>query len=173
MLGFALRKYIRNILLETSNTACNYISFGFIDDQGNLHDIEEYRMANPDKSHVIDHDSYLHELYGDEYSYERPQNWVVIRNAKFLEIEAYNWWDIDDNIRHKQIDALIEMLRRCAGYCDWIRNNILEEHVDINYLTQMGRPPGSTDESETWPDLIARYGREDQVIKLLELFLPE
>ena len=47
MAGFTLRKYIRNVLLETSNTACNHISFGFIDDKGNLHDIEEYRRVNP------------------------------------------------------------------------------------------------------------------------------
>ena len=36
-----LKKIIRKTILEVSNARCNYISLGFVDSEGNFHDIEE------------------------------------------------------------------------------------------------------------------------------------
>ena len=162
-----LRSYIRNILLETSNTACNFISFGFIDDQGNLHDIEEYRNANPDKGYVIDHDSYLYALYGDKYAYiGNPPGWFKITNMRFVQYGDTDFWSVTP----KQIDAIIDMLVRCQKYSPWIKQDLLGTAVEFYGSEDL---PPRYYYHMSWPDFIDKHGTQEQLEKLFELFPPE
>jgi hypothetical protein len=166
MAGFTLRKYIRKILLETSNTACNHISFGFIDDEGNLHDIEEYRRANPEKGYVIDHDSYLYELFGDKYAYVgNVPGWLKITNMRFVQYSEDHFWSVTT----KQIDAIIDMLVRCQKYSPWIKQDLLG--TDVEFYGKDDLPPRYY-YNMSWPDFIAKHGTEEQVERLFELFPP-
>ena len=157
-----LKRVIRKTILEVTNMTCNYISLGFIDMEGNFHDIEDYRQKNPEKTHVIDHDSYLYELYGNKYSYSYPRGWLKITNARFVQYTEPHFWSVSS----KQIDGIIDMLTKCKKHCLWISRDI--EGTDVEFYGSEDLPPHYY-YNMSWPAFIQKHGDGDQLERLLDM----
>ena len=157
-----LKRIIRNVILEASSVTCNHISLGFIDLEGNFHDIEEYRQNNPEKTYVIDHDSYLYELYGDKYAYSDPPGWLKITNARFVQYTEPDFWSVNS----KQIDGIINMLAKCKKHCPWISQDI--EGTNVEFYGSEDLPPHYYYHM-SWPAFVQKHGDLNQLERLLAL----
>lgn len=107
-----IKEELRKVLDEVDRETCAIHSLGFIDLDGNFIDLQ--------KEGGMVHIDWLISKFGRHEAANfggAPPGWIKVSNAYVMTIKAFSW----ENIKPKQIDALIEMWMSCAKYSPWIR----------------------------------------------------
>ena len=183
MAGFTLRKYIRNMLIESidgndyrgdfsrggggahyndKNFTCSDHghSNGFIDSFGDYIDLLDTEYNT--------HDEYLeamfgnpdNEDYGMEFTYdwdEIPDNLIMVSNPTMFSIKHDDWNIVTD----KQIHGMIDCMLSCKDKNPWIKNNIEKQEI-LFFHTGFAASMNYM----TFPEFLELYGNRDHMDRL-------